>query len=120
MHLAMHMKGIVSIVPCGIADKPVASLTTLGLEVTSLAVEEQLGVELEAGLGGHAGVARVDRSPATTSDERPLLRRLRKAGVDPDAGIPIRSRKPEWLRIEAHMGNEYQSLRRRSRVEGPR
>ena len=40
-----------------------------------------------------------------------MLRRLRKAGVDPDAGIPIRSRKPEWLRIEAHMGAEFQSLR---------
>jgi lipoyl synthase len=111
LNVDIDMDGFAAIVPCGIADKPVASLTTLGLEVTSLAVEEQLGVELEARLGGHAGVARVDRSPATTSDERPLLRRLRKAGVDPDAGIPIRSRKPEWLRIEAHMGNEYQSLR---------
>jgi lipoic acid synthetase len=56
-------------------------------------------------------VARVDRSASTTSSERPLLRRLRKAGVDPDAGISLHSRKPEWLRIEARMGEEYQSLR---------
>lgn len=111
LNVDIDMDGFSAIVPCGIADKPVASLTTLGLGVTSLDVEEQLGVELEARLGGHANVARVDRSRATTSTERPLLRRLRKAGVDPDAGIPIRSRKPEWLRIEAHMGNEYQSLR---------
>jgi lipoic acid synthetase len=111
LNVDIDMDGFNAIVPCGIADKPVASLTTLGLDVTSLDVEEQLGVELEARLGGHATVARVDRSRATTSSERPLLRRLRKAGVDPDAGIPIRSRKPEWLRIEAHMGNEYQSLR---------
>ncbi|HEY5439310.1 MAG TPA: lipoyl synthase, partial [Acidimicrobiales bacterium] len=111
LNVDIDMDGFKAIVPCGIADKPVASLTSLGLDVTSLEVEEQLGVELEARLGGHANVARVDRSRSTTSTERPLLRRLRKAGVDPDAGIPIRSRKPEWLRIEAHMGNEYQSLR---------
>jgi lipoic acid synthetase len=111
LNVDIDMDGFKAIVPCGIADKPVASLTTLGLDVTAIDVEEQLGVELEARLGGHASVARVDRSKATTSSERPLLRRLRKAGVDPDAGIPIRSRKPEWLRIEAHMGNEYQSLR---------
>ncbi len=111
LNVDIDMSGFAAIVPCGIADKPVASLQTLGLSVTSLEVEERLGVELEARLGGGAKVARVDRSVATTTAERPLLRRLRKAGVDPDAGIPIRSRKPEWLRIEAHMGNEFQSLR---------
>ncbi len=74
-------------------------------------VEERLGAELDARLGGPANVARVDRSAATSSSERPLLRRLRKAGVDPDAGLPLRTRKPEWLRIEANMGNEFQSMR---------
>jgi lipoic acid synthetase len=111
LNVEIDMEGFKAIVPCGIADKPVASLNSLGLMVSALEVEEQLGVELEARLGGTSKVARVDRSAATTSSERPLLRRLRKAGVDPDAGIPIRSRKPEWLRIEAHMGNEFQSLR---------
>ena len=111
LNVAIDMSGFAAIVPCGIADKPVASLQTLGLNVSSLEVEEQLGAELEARLGTPARVARVDRSVASTTGERPLLRRLRRAGVDPDAGIPIRSRKPEWLRIEAHMGNEYQSLR---------
>ena len=111
LNVDIDMAGFTAIVPCGIADKPVSSLTSLGLDVTSLEVDERLGVELEARLGGGANVARVDRSPATTSAERPLLRRLRKAGVDPDAGVPLRSRKPEWLRIEAHMGEEYQSLR---------
>ena len=111
LNVDIDMSGFTAIVPCGIADKPVASMTSLGLDVTSLEVDERLGVELEARLGGGANVARVDRSPATTSAERPLLRRLRKAGVDPDAGVPLRSCKPEWLRIEAHMGEEYQSLR---------
>jgi len=111
LNVDIDLTGFAAIVPCGIPDKPVASLQSLGLSVTSLEVEEQLGVELEARLGGNARVARVDRSAASTSSERPLLRRLRKAGVDPDAGIPLHSRKPEWLRTEAHMGNEFQSLR---------
>jgi lipoyl synthase len=111
LNVDIDMEGFRAIVPCGIPDKPVASMTSLGLEVTALEVDERLGVELEARLGGPANVARVERSAATLTSERPLLRRLRKAGVDPDAGVPIHSRKPEWLRIEAHMGAEYQSLR---------
>ncbi len=111
LNVDVDLDGFKVIVPCGIPDKPVASLRSLGLTVSSLEVEEQLGLELERRLGDGARVARVDRSVATNTSERPLLRRLRKAGVDPDAGIPIRSRKPEWLRIEAHMGNEFQSLR---------
>ena len=111
LNVDIDLSGFAAIVPCGIPDKPVASLQSLGLDVTSLEVEERLGVELEARLGGNANVARVDRSAATTSAERPLLRRLRRAGVDPDAGMPLHSRKPDWLRIEAHMGNEFQSLR---------
>ncbi len=111
LNVEIDMNGFSAIVPCGIADKPVASLWSLGLNVTALDVEERLGRELESRLGGGHSVARVDRSAATTSSERPLLRRLRKAGVDPDAGIPLRSRKPDWLRIEARMGNEFQSMR---------
>ncbi|MGH9020481.1 MAG: lipoyl synthase, partial [Acidimicrobiales bacterium] len=76
-----------------------------------LEVEERLGVELDARFAGPAAVARVDRAPATSSPERPLLRRLRRAGVDPDAGLPLATRKPGWLRIEAHMGPDYQRLR---------
>ncbi len=111
LNVEIDLVGFSAIVPCGISEHPVGSLKSLGLSVTALEVEERLGEELEARLGGNAQVAHVDRSLSTTSSERPLIRRLRKAGVDPDAGIPIRSRKPEWLRIEAHMGAEYQSLR---------
>ncbi|HEV3187981.1 MAG TPA: lipoyl synthase [Acidimicrobiales bacterium] len=112
LNVEIDLEGFKAIVPCGIADKPVASLTSLGLVVTTLDVENLLGEELERQLGGSSRVARVDRSVATTSDERPLIRRLRKAGVDPDAGLSLHVRKPEWLRIEAHMGTEYQSLRK--------
>ena len=112
LNVEIDLEGFKAIVPCGIPDKPVASLTSLGLTVTSLDVENVLGEELGRELGGDARVARVDRSVATTSEERPLLRRLRKAGVDPDAGLSIHTRKPEWLRIEANMGSEYRSLRK--------
>jgi lipoic acid synthetase len=112
LNVEIDLEGFRAIVPCGIPDKPVASLQSLGLSVTSLEVENILGEELERVLGGESRVARVDRSVATTSDERPLLRRLRKAGVDPDGGLSIHARKPEWLRIEAHMGSEFQSLRK--------
>ena len=111
LNVDIDLAGFAAIVPCGIADKPVASLRSLGLDVAVGDVEERLGEELSSRLGGEPDVARVDRSAATNSDERPLLRRLRKAGVDPDAGVQLRSRKPEWLRIEAKMGQEYQTLR---------
>jgi lipoyl synthase len=111
LNVDIDMEGFKAIVPCGIADKPVASMTSLGLQVSALDVDERLGVELEERLGGPARVARVERSSASISAERPMLRRLRRAGVDPEAGVPIHSRKPEWLRVEAHMGQEYQSLR---------
>jgi lipoic acid synthetase len=112
LNVDIDLEGFRAIVPCGIPDKPVASLTSLGLDVTALEIENLLGEELDRQLGGASHVAKVDRSAATTSDERPLIRRLRKAGVDPDAGLSIATRKPEWLRIEAHMGSEYQSLRK--------
>ncbi len=112
LNVTVDLTAFEAIVPCGIPDKPVGSLASLGLEVSAREVEEILGDEIEARLGGNAQVARVDQSESTLTAERPLLRRLRKAGVDPDAGLSIRTRKPEWLRIEAHMGDEYRSLRK--------
>ncbi len=111
LNVTTDMSAFEAIVPCGIPDKPVGSLQSLGLDVPLLEVEELLGQELVRRIGGEERVARVDRSVATVSDERPLIRRLRKAGVNPDEALPITTRKPEWLRIEAHMGQEYQSLR---------
>jgi lipoyl synthase len=111
LNVDIDLEGFTKIIPCGIADKPVGSLHSLGLKVSFATVEDRLGEELDAQFGGNADVARVDNSEATLSDERPLIRRLRKAGVNPDEALPINTRKPEWLRIEAHMGQEYQSLR---------
>ncbi len=112
LNVDIDLSGFAAIVPCGIPDKPVASMTSLGLSVSSIEVEAALGEALDRELAGVVRVAAVDRSAASMSDERPLIRRLRKAGVDPDAGLAISTRKPEWLRIEAHMGAEYQSLKK--------
>jgi lipoyl synthase len=45
------------------------------------------------------------------SGERSLDRRLRRSGVDPAAGMPLRQRKPSWLRVPVTMGTGYQELR---------
>ena len=42
--------------------------------------------------------------------DRPLIRRLRQAGVSPESGLQISERKPEWLRVPVRMGKEYLSL----------
>ena len=111
LNVDIDLTGFEYIVPCGIPDKPVGSMKSLGLDVTEVEVEERLGQELAQRLGAQERVVRVDRSSSSTSQERPLIRRLRKAGVNPDEALPINTRKPEWLRIEAHMGAEYQQLR---------
>ena len=52
LNVEIDLEGFRAIVPCGIADKPVASLNSLGLDVSALDVEEMLGEELERRLGG--------------------------------------------------------------------
>ncbi len=42
-------------------------------------------------------------------------RRLRQAGTDPGAGLALGVRKPPWLRVEAHMGDDFLGLRRTMR-----
>ena len=114
------------IVPCGIAEYPVTSLRAEG----SLASMDDV---LDAVVGraravwGDGGTERQDvrsggsvrgRSiPVAVRDdapggERALLRRLRQAGVQPEAGLPLRSRKPPWLRVPARIGEGYLSLGR--------
>ncbi len=112
LNVDVDLAGFRAIVPCGIADKPVASLRSLGVRVSSSEVGDFLGEQLDQMLGGPGSVAAVDRGGAGSTGDRPLLRRLRHAGVDPDAGVELRARKPSWLRVEAHMGSRYQSLRR--------
>ncbi len=47
-----------------------------------------------------------------------LLGRLAAAGVDPGAGLPVRARKPDWLRASADMGQSFRSLHKTVRGLG--
>jgi len=108
------------IVPCGIVDRGVTSLSAEGLHVPFASVvaallaraTEMFGrgtfdrQDVAVGLAAVAVAHRGDGVPI----ERPLLRRLRQAGVAPESGLPISERKPEWLRVPVRMGKEYLSL----------
>ncbi len=111
------------IVPCGIAEYPVTSLDAEGSPATMAEVLEAVvgrgtlawgtgGVERQDVTTAHAAIhpAPVAAAPTGMPDERPLLRRLRQAGVDPGAGLPVATRKPAWLRVQARMGDDYLSL----------
>jgi lipoyl synthase len=128
-----------NIVPCGIADKAVTSLAAEGVDVDLRTVVD--AVLARAGRAwGYDRAERHDlawRVPATdlapfsrgegpgaavpatahgasgnTSQPVRLLGRLAEAGVDPAGGLDIDSRKPDWLRVKAKMGEEYRSLRK--------
>jgi lipoic acid synthetase len=105
------------IVPCGIADRAVTSLRAEGSDVPFSAVAEAFIARATEMFGPTASDRQdVMTGPSQRSDggpgplERPLIRRLRQAGVAPEAGLQISQRKPEWLRVPVHMGKEYLSL----------
>ena len=113
------------IVPCGIRELRVTSLAQEGLALDLAAVEEAVVARgVAAWSGGAVEHQAVDsgrpRPPAATgvAVERPLLRRLRQAGVDPDDGLPMVSRKPQWLRAPVRIGTEALSLERTIRELG--
>ncbi len=107
------------IVPCGIEDRGVTSLRAEGVEVPMEAVVDAF-VARAAAVFGDGQVERHDvvTGPADTAvhrttaagDERPLLRRLRQAGVAPEDGLDIAERKPSWLRVPVRIGKGYRQL----------
>ncbi len=106
------LRHFAAIVPCGIPEFPVGSLHSLGCEVDLVEVTREVGVAIAASLGTEVTTQSVDLQGATGGTERPLIRRLRAAGVVPEDGLAISQRKPEWLRIPANMGENYTSLRK--------
>jgi lipoyl synthase len=105
------------IVPCGIADRAVTSLRNEGITVPYDAVVDAF-IARAAVMFGDGDMDRHDVVSGPTQSvpgpgtpvERPLLRRLRQAGVQPESGLAIETRKPAWLRVPVHMGKGYQSL----------
>ena len=105
------------IVPCGIADRGVTSLAAEGIEVSVDDVADALGGagQPRCSAAGEAERADVVTGPAALrlvdgAGERPLLRRLRQAGVAPEDGLAIAQRKPEWLRVPVRIGKGYRQL----------
>jgi lipoic acid synthetase len=105
------------IVPCGIADRGVTSLAAEGIDVPLAAVADAF-IRRASDMFGQSGVDRHDvvtgpttpRLLSSGAPERPLLRRLRQAGVEPETAVRIEQRKPEWLRVPVRMGKEYRAL----------
>ncbi len=108
------------IVPCGIVGYSVTSLRAEGVSAAMGDVIEAVTARAVSAWGSE-GTDRQDvhvggvRRPWTDKDsvvpvERPALRRLREAGGNPDASVPLRARKPEWLRVRARMGEGFLSL----------
>ncbi|HMD45612.1 MAG TPA: lipoyl synthase [Acidimicrobiales bacterium] len=116
------------IVPCGISHLAVTSLANEGVDVTLAELLAALVVRAVAEWGtGRTVDDEAGGSTATPGDrpaaagpvpvdlrlgERSLVRRLRQAGVDPDAGRAINDRKPAWLRAPVRMGAGYRALGR--------
>ena len=104
------------IVPCGIADRGVTSLRAEGIDATMDAVVDAF-VARAAAVFGDGDIERHDvvtgiAGPSSTlgGGERPLLRRLRQAGVAPEHGLDITQRKPDWVRVPVRIGKGYRQL----------
>ena len=117
------------IVPCGIREYGVTSLAREGIDAGMPEVLDAVS-EAAVSVWGGDGWERqdvVDRRrersrPATAgppavppAPQRPVEVRMARAGVDLEKAVPISSRKPEWLRAKATMGEEYRSLKRTMR-----
>ncbi len=104
------------IVPCGIADRGVTSLRAEGVDVPYGTVVDAFVARAVAAFGSaHSERADVLHGPAGAhggppTAERPLLRRLRQAGVAPEAGLDISRRKPDFLRVPVRIGKGYRQL----------
>ncbi len=104
------------IVPCGIADRGVTSLAAEGIDLSVDDVADSLAARAAVVFGGGAAErADVVTGPAALrlvngDGERPLLRRLRQAGVAPEDGLDIAQRKPEWVRVPVRIGKGYRQL----------
>jgi lipoyl synthase len=101
------------IVPCGIADRGVTSLHAEGVRVS---MDQVVDAFVARALHAFGSVAH-DRYDVVTgatasavATERPLLSRLRQAGVTPEAGLAITERKPPWARVPVRIGKGYRTL----------
>ncbi len=119
------------IVPCGIADRPVTSLTAEGYVVTMADAVDAVMTSAQAMWGRYGSIQRVTDGARTVTMPEPetdaarpvpvpfgrhhgsgsaLERRLVRSGVDPQAGLAVRERKPPWLRVKTRMADSFLGL----------
>jgi lipoic acid synthetase len=113
------------IVPCGIRDLQVTSLAVEGAGRPMSEVVEAVTRRAVAAWAPQGGFERQDaaglraKPPVGAVEQRApgsaARIRLRQAGVDPDAGLPMRDRKPTWVRAPVVLGESYRSLGRTMR-----
>jgi lipoyl synthase len=123
------------IVPCGIEDMGVTSLAAEGLSCSMEEVADAVCARAVKAWAPDGEFERQDVAwlrPQTSSGSRriPEARaesaepklpgsnariRLRQAGVDPEEGLPLRERKPSWLRAPVVIGEGYRRLGRTMR-----
>lgn len=114
------------IVPCGIRDKGVTSMARqLGglpsLRAVHDAVVARFAREFAYDAVERQDVALRPAAPTGPSDgerpvaERPILVRLRQAGVEPPVEDPA-FRRPPWMRVRADLGSGYRATQRLMRT----
>ncbi|MHB1520966.1 MAG: lipoyl synthase [Ferrimicrobium sp.] len=111
------------IIPCGIADKAVTSMEAEGVRASVAQVARAYASRFAEAFCfddlDYQGVDAVDKVETVSGEQlhgdtsvaSRLNQRLVKAGFAFDTAVAYVSRKPEWLRSEVHLGQEYRSLK---------
>jgi lipoic acid synthetase len=102
------------IVPCGLPD-PVSSVAAEGCGATMDEVTGALAARAVARWGPGAERQDVVTGPAGGTGPR-LTVRLRQAGATPEDGLPLSTRKPDWLRVPVRRGPSFTRLDRAVRT----
>jgi lipoyl synthase len=105
------------IIPCGIADRGVTSLSAEGFDVPKEEVMEAFVARATSAFGGGISdrqdvARRATRKLAGASDsmEGPALQPSSRSTMGSDANVTVTRRKPEWLRVPMHVSDKYASL----------
>ena len=115
------------IVPCGIADRPVTSLTEESINASMQQVADIIARRAamlwgEGGRSERADVAWKERPEDLSLFSRGMgpgeraVARLERAGVSD--GLSIQSRKPEWMRVPLNLGPDVMQLKHTARDLG--
>lgn len=113
------------IVPCGIADRGVTSMAAcLGRPVELRAVVDAFVEEFEARFGYESQATRADVAwrhrpddlsifsrTGTATSAAPVRLLARRAEADVTETVAFGARRPEWMRVRANLGRDFQATR---------